>query len=276
MNIEKVKNYNQKLLAILGTFLVLIATIGLLMLLFFGISELVRAINYNRPDGGILSDNKIEKLQKENKRQQVISYDFPRLVDTLNSIYMIPIIHKDLTEAEFIDEEVFGLMDMRGSSNSVRRHEKIYYGSFNNLLIYDLTSKSLVTLFDERVYFNVIMTEIIENEIIILFTASSKDTNKDGVINQNDLKSLYVYSLSDKRLRKISVDHLDVQNYGFVRDGKDILIMFGIDYNKNGQYEELYEPSVINKYDFTSDELLDIVDESTKQKLQKLLEGSME
>ena len=276
MNIEKLKNYNQKLLAMLGTILVLMAAIGLIMLIFFGITEIAREIRYNRQDDGILSDEKIEELQQENKRQQVISYDFPRLVDTINSIYIIPVRHKTLNAAEYIDEEVLGVLDMYSSGNVKvdSRYSNSYYGSFNNLLIYDLRKKSIETLFEERINFSEIRTEVIGNEIIVLFVASLKDTYKDGVINLKDLKSLYAYSLSDKKLRKISEDNLDVQHYDFILDSKNIIIRFGIDYNKDGQFDNTTEPSVIKKYDFAKDELVDIIDDETSKKLQKLLEGS--
>ncbi len=276
MNIEKYKNYNQKLLAILGTIVALMAAVGLIMLIFFGITEMAREIRYNRQDDGILSEEKIEKLQQENKRKQVISFDFPKLVDTINSIYIIPVRHKTLNAAEYIDEEVLGVLDMYSSGNVKvdSRYSESYYGSFNNLLIYDLRNKSVETLFEDRINFSEIRTEVIGNEIIVLFVASLKDTYKDGVINLKDLKSLYAYSLSDKILRKISGDNLDVQHYDFILDSKNILISFGIDYDKDGQFDNTAEPSVVKKYDFAKDELVDIIDNETSKKLQNLLEGS--
>jgi len=147
-------------------------------LIFFGITEIAREIRFNRQDDGILSEEKIEKLQQENKRKQVISFDFPKLVDTLNSIYIIPVRHKTLNAAEYIDEEVLGVLDMYSSGNVKvdSRYSKSYYGSFNNLLIYDLRNKSIETLFEERINFSEIRTEVIGNEIIVLFVASLKDT----------------------------------------------------------------------------------------------------
>jgi hypothetical protein len=274
MTIEKLKNYNQKLLALLGTIVVLMAAVGLIMLIFVGITEMAREIRYNRQDDGILSDEKIEELQQENRRKQVISYDFPQLIDTLNSVYIIPVGHKTLNAAEYIDEEVLGLLDIHGSVKVDSRYSKSYYGSFNNLLIYDLKNKSIVTLFDERINFNEIKTEIIGDEIIILFAASIKDTHKDGVINLKDLKSLYIYSLSANRLRKISEDNLDVQHYDFAINNKDLLIRFGIDKDSDGQYDNSSEPTIIKKYDYENDKLIDIIDKETSENLQKLLEGT--
>ena len=56
MNIEKVKNYNQKLLAILGTVVVLMAIGGLISLTYFAITEIIINYRYVNQEEGILSD----------------------------------------------------------------------------------------------------------------------------------------------------------------------------------------------------------------------------
>lgn len=63
MNVEKVKNYNQKLLAVLGT----VGLIFLLTALIAFISVLIKEVfpaSYDEFETGILSDEKIEELQK--------------------------------------------------------------------------------------------------------------------------------------------------------------------------------------------------------------------
>ena len=89
MKIEKIKNYNQKLLAVLGTIGGIFLVVALVSFISIVIQE-HRRYDYEEPETGILSEEKIEKLQKENKREQVISYETPILIDTLNSKYIIP------------------------------------------------------------------------------------------------------------------------------------------------------------------------------------------
>ncbi len=101
MKIEKVKNYNQKLLAVLGTIGAIFLIVALVSFIFIAIQE-SRRYDYNEPETGILSEEKIEKLQKENKREQVISYETPILIDTLKLKYIIPVSHKTLDEKEDI------------------------------------------------------------------------------------------------------------------------------------------------------------------------------
>ncbi len=275
MNIERLKNYNQKLLAILGTTIVLIVIVGFILITHFAIDEISRSNRYRNQEDGILSDEKIEKLQEENKRKQLISYDIPRLIDTLNLIYIIPVSHKTLKSAEFIDdEEALGLMDFRGSIKSERRYSSQYYGDFNNLLIYDFKENNTKKLFADRVNFGNIKAEYFRDDILILLEVSNQDTYKDGVVNLMDLKSLFIYSFKEKELRKIHQKNMDVSQVQFVENSKDLLIKFGVDQNGDGKYDEYFEPSIIKKYNFMKDELTNIVDENIDKELQQKLEGT--
>lgn len=274
MNMDKIKNYNQKLLAVLGTVVVIIAIVGLISISVFAIDEIRRSFRNNNQDDGILSDEKIEKLQKENKRQQLISYETPRLVDTINLVYIIPVSHKTLNSAEYIDEEVLGLLDMHGSYKSDKRYSREYYGDFNNLLIYDYKKHSVDKLFNDRINFGSIQTEYFKDDILVLFKASTKDTHKDGVINQQDYKSLFIYSLNNKDLREVSLEEADVYQVNVVENSKDLIISFGIDHNKDGKFDEYSEPALIQKYDYKSGKLIDIVSQEMNNELQMKLEGT--
>ncbi len=272
MNIEKIKNYNQKVLAILVTVIVLLAIVGLIAASYFAITEIRRYLRYNAQEEGILSEEEIEKLQKENLRQQIISYEIPKLVDSLNMIYIIPVSHKSLEEPE----EILGLLNMYSSSENKldSRYFKEYYGAFNNLLVYDFKKQNIKKLFDDRVNFENISIEYFEDDILILFLASYKDTYKDGVINLEDYKSLYIYSIKENKLRKIESENDDLWHYRFVDNSKDILIQVGIDKNQDGKFEVFREPSKLKLYHYQTEELTDIVNSEIHDILQKTLEGT--
>lgn len=276
MNIEKVKNYNQKMLALIATVALII---GLFALVFFAIvivNELRRDSPY-RQEQGVLSEEKVKKLQEENKRLQVISYGFPRLVDTLNLVYMIPVEHKTLNKAEEIDDNL-GLLssysDDIDSYNLDRKYSKSYYGSYNNLVVFDEKKKETKRLLDQRLNFNAIDTEYFEDDILILFLASKTDSNKDGVMNLEDFKSLFIYSLKEKKLRTVQIDNADITSYELIEGSKNLIVKYGIDHNKDGEFSSYKEPSMIKRYDFNKETLGDIIDLETTRNLQMLLEGS--
>ncbi|SNQ43529.1 hypothetical protein [Cellulophaga lytica] len=268
----KIEKYNQRLLAVLGTVGVIFLIVALIA--FISITIMEHRRYDDDVETGILSDEKIEELQKENKREQVISYENPRLIDTLNSVYIIPVSHKTLNE----QEDISGLLNLNKSSSSYKpsdtRYSRQYYGAFNNLIVYNPKNGMNKKLFDKRVNFNLIKTEYFEDDILLLMNVSEKDTYKDGVINLKDFKSLYVYSLTKKELKKVGIEGMDVFNFKFLNNEKNLTIQFGVDKNKDGQFEEYNEPTLIKRFDFNSGKLTDIIDEKISSELQKTLEGT--
>jgi hypothetical protein len=275
MKIEKVKNYNQKLLAVLGTIGAIFLVVALVSFIFIAIQE-SRRYDYNEPETGILSEEKIQELQKENKRKQVISFESPILVDTLNLNYIIPVSHKTLNGTE----DIVGLLNAFTSSDSKiskkndDRYSRRFYGVFNNVILYDGKKGTNNKLFNNRLNFEKIETEYFDDEILLLIKASDKDTFKDGVINLKDFSSLYIYALNEGEMRKIEISGMDVFHFNFIEKTKDLIIEFGVDKNNDGFYENYNEPTIIKRYDFKNQKLVDIIDPKISSELQKLLEGT--
>jgi len=279
MKIEKIKNYNQRLLAVLGTVVVLMALLGLVSIATLMYNELSRSWRNNQPEEGILSDEKIQELQEENKRQQLISYENPILIDTNNLIYIVPVSQKTLKSAEEIEEDVRGISDFESEALSVRLGGKGRYysqlnGTFNNFLVYDFKLNSIKKLFDQRVYIENMHTEYFEDEILLLFETSEKDTYKDGRVDSKDLTVLYIYSFNDQQLRKIEQPQSTISRYRFVLNSKNLLVQFGMDHNENGQFDSSREPQSIMFYDYQSGQLSEIVPKEVSSNLQRMLEGT--
>lgn len=277
MNIEKIKNYNQKLLAVFGTIAVLFLIVGFVAFLSLFIRE-ARWNNYDTVEDGILSDEKIEKLQEENKREQVISYQTPRLVDTLNTIYIIPVSHKTLKEEEDID--ISGLLSARSAAYGSykedygERYSRNIYGDYNNLIVYNKKENTTHKLLNNRANFKDFREEHFNDDILLLFKVAEKDSYKDGVINLNDFKSLYIYSFENKKLDKVSLENMDVVDYNFFYETKELIVRFGVDKNDDGQYTRYNEPAIIKKYNLETGVLTDIIDPTLNDELQKTLEGT--
>lgn len=268
----KIEKYNQRLLAILGTLGVIFLIVALVAFISITIME------HRRYDDdietGILSDEKIEELQKENKREQVISYENPRLIDTLNSVYIIPVSYKTLNEPEDIGKTLNAFTSGDINEKSDYRYSSYHYGAFNNLILYDSKNIRSKNLFDKRVNFNQIEAEYFEDDILLLMKVSEKDTYKDGVINLLDFKKLYIYSFEKKELKSVGIDGMDIVSYKFINKRKDLTLLFGVDKNDDGKYEEHNEPTLIKRYDFESGKLTDVVDKKIDSELQQILEGT--
>jgi len=274
MDIEKIKNYNHKLLASIGSILALIAFFGLISVLYFFVEEYILRNRNNYQQQGVIANN--EATTGENQKlKQLISYEFPRLIDTVNLVYIIPVGQKTNEIQEVSDDGIAGLMSSESSSKFGKRYSKQFYGSFNNLLIYNYKTSEIETLFSERISFEQIDAEYFDDDILIVFKAAEKDNDKNGIINSSDLKSLYTYSFSERKLRKIGIENSDIYNYTFVEKNKDMIIQFGMDNDKNGNFDNYTEPTKVVSYNYENDQYKDIIDTKKDKELQMILEGKI-
>ena len=224
----------------------------------------------NDAASGLLSDEQAAALQQENKRQQIVSYGMPHLIDTVNLRYVIPTAVQTLDRPE---ESVMEVLDMFPSKSY--RTKEMYYSSarFTNLLIYDAKNNQVSQLFSQRVLIGMFHPAYFNDDIFLLFLFADKDTNNDGSINLDDYTTLGVYSFNNKELLRISQEDCCVGDYMFVENSKDLLIMLGIDRDKNGEFHSSKEPSVVKFYHYQNRMLTDIIPKDMQENLQQLVEG---
>jgi hypothetical protein len=275
MQIEKIKNYNQKMLALFSTIIVVMAAIGLVSLIIFIISDVINV----RPDTNtLLSDKKVDDLKHDSLRKQIISYSTPELIDTASLVYIIPVNVKTLDKAEKIDEQTLGLLNSSkeiGSGSSEYSSENYYYGAFNNLILYDLLNNQTRVVCPDRIIGTDLQYKYFKDDIILAFSGSGVDTDKDNQITLTDFKDMYMYSLKDKQLKKISQPNSTVESYKYIPGNKAVLITFGLDRDKDNKFDVDTEPSFIMKYDFVSGELSGIINKTAQDRLQDIIDKNI-
>ncbi|MCD7898696.1 MAG: hypothetical protein LUH22_02110 [Bacteroides sp.] len=275
MKIDKIKNYNQTLLAILGT----LACVVLLLCVVMMVIEIFPGRYSPATPQGLIADEKVETLNQENLRKQIISYETPWLIDTLNDVYIIPVSIKTLKkpeEVELHNEETLNLLN-----TSYRFKGRGYYGyqkfdgKYANLIIYQPSIDRTKSLFSERLIIGEIKTYYFKDDILLTFYAASKDTDKNGIIDLNDLRSIYLYSLKNETMRKVSDGDNQIEKYQFVGNSKDLLIEFSLHQYKTTQFDNHQSPSKIMKYNFEEQKLVSIIPENIQNEMQKLVEGKL-
>jgi len=279
MKIEKIKNFNQVILAIAGISGVFL----LLIFILIAISDLFSTWNVgsgrNRTiTNSLISEEKVEALNLENQRLQIISYDTPTLIDTVNAVYIIPVSVSTLDKPETVvevdyDEGIMSVLDMYGSSRKRGYYLDNYFdGLFANLIVYQPILNKTVLLFNERIMLGKLRTFYFKDDILLVFFTAEKDTNKDGLINFKDDISLCIYSLKTGKMHRIADGTNSITDYQFVENSKDLLVEFSL-----SQYNEVkfksYKPRKIMKYEFETEKLSDIVPEKIQQQMQNLVEG---
>ncbi|MFV0376828.1 MAG: hypothetical protein ACK5JD_05935 [Mangrovibacterium sp.] len=273
MNIEKIKNYNQKMLAALVTIVVAAAGIGLISLIVLLVSELIP--NKVPAANTLLSDEQVEELKKDSLRQQIISFGTPVLVDTLMLKYIVPVHVKTLNEPENLDEGVLGLMDTSDGSSISRAktyNASAYFGAFNNLVVYAAKTNVSLKVSSTRLVGSDLAYAYFDDEIIVTFSGAEKDSNKDKLVNMADFQSLFIFSLNNYQLKRIGVSNSTVTSFKYVENEKDMLITFGYDRNKDNKFDSRIEPTFVMKYDYDKELLTPIISKGLENEIQSIID----
>jgi len=151
-----------------------------------------------------------------------------------------------------------------------------YCGSklYNNLVVsYEKTGASVV-LFKER--FGIVEYELTEEggRHFIVGRGCDKDSNKDKLLNSQDLQKVFVYNVSEQKLSFVDMP----ANYGAIKiysqnNLEMQLCKFGVNRNEDGEYDDLQEPAMIMKIDLLEAKLQSFVSEENVETIQNVLEG---
>lgn len=242
--IDKIKNYNQIILAIAGT----IGVLFLFFAAFFALEELSRSFfdsKINRSNQGILAIEETNELNKDSLRKQIISFNRIQVVDSVNQIFLIPVTQANLAGAEK-DNEILGLMNTKSISRS---YEKFYRNIYNNLVLYDKLKNESQILFDERISIENFIVHENAGDKFIVIPGCNIDSNKDGYLNEDDLQELFIFNLQNR------------------------IAHFGIDRNNNGVFSGSSEPMIFYRINLEKMNKEEFVNQDQIKQLQTLLEG---
>ncbi len=115
-------------------------------------------------------------------------------------------------------------------------------GYFDNLHFQHIDSTAIQPLTTKKVQ---IQTATFLNTMaaktkkqIMVYTLVDADTNKDGEINQNDIRSLYLSTTSGKEFTKISTDFQEVIDWNIIEAQNRLYFRSIEDVNKNGAFDK--------------------------------------
>lgn len=278
MKIDKIKDFNQIILFIAGI-------LGLILLLFISvstISDIIRTWNFgsnNTPTitNSLISEDEAVSLKQENKRLQIISYNSPKLIDTPNTVYIIPISVSTLDKPETVVEAAskgsLGLLDANVTAEKKGYYERNYFeGLFANLIVYRPIEDKASLLFKERIMLGGLRTYNFKDDILLVFFTAEKDNNGDGLINFSDDANLCIYSLKSDKIQRITSETNSITDYHFIEDSKDLIVEISLSQYNNVKFKS-YKPQKIMKYNFGTGKLTEVVPAQIQQQMQNLVEG---
>jgi len=277
MKIEKIKNFNQIILAIAGV-------LGVFLLLIFILIAISDFLRWNVGSGrsktitnSLISEEKVEALSRENQRLQIISYETPTLIDTVNAVYIIPVsvstLDRPETVVEIDNEGILEILDTFGSTRKKGYSQDNYFdGLFANLIVYQPNTNRVILLFNERIMLSKLRTYYFKDDILLVFFIAEKDTNNDGLINFYDDTNLCIYSLKTGKMHRISDEMNSITDYQFIENSKNLLVEFSLNQYKDVKFKS-YKPRKVMKYEFEIEKLFEVVPEKIQQQMQNLVES---
>lgn len=279
MDINKVKNYNQKLLALFGTLAVILIVVAILGVI---VEFIANNRIFSRNTQGLLADDKVENLNQENLRQQIISYESPWLVDTLQSVYIIPVTIKTLKKPENTNRNTYAALQQEDiddvSLSSMKRDKgyqsyKTFSGNYANLIVYNPMTETVKPIFDKRVFIGKVDAYYFKDDILLVFYTAEKDIDENGVIDLQDARNLSIYSMNTEALTNINDGDNTIYSSVFIENSKDLLIEFTLSQYKNNQFDAYQSPRKIMRYSYDSHKLTNIIPDQIQAAIQKLVEG---
>jgi len=73
---------------------------------------------------------------------------------------------------------------------------------------------------------------------VLVYSLADMDTNKDGKLDTNDIKSLYISEISGNRFTKVSADFQELIDWNLIEAKNRLYFRTIEDTNKNGQFDK--------------------------------------
>lgn len=141
------------------------------------------------------------------------------------------------------DSKAYGSSKTNQVSYAISNYNRFEItGYFDNLNFQHIDSTSVKPLTDNKIQ---IQTATFLDGIaaktkkqIIVYTLVDSDTNKDGKINQNDIRSLYLSSASGENFTKLSENLLELIDWNIIEAQNRLYFRCIEDINKNGAFDK--------------------------------------
>ena len=115
-------------------------------------------------------------------------------------------------------------------------------GYFTNLKFQNIDSTTVLSLTTDRIQIQSVtfLNTIAEKtkKQILVYSFVDNDTNKDGNVNQNDIKSLALSSIDGSNFKKLSEDLSEVMDWNIIEAQNRLYFRCIEDINKNGAFDK--------------------------------------
>lgn len=278
-----------------------IALIGVVFLLFAGPSAYRTAESWLVGDDSkwwrgddVIAPERAEELVAKGQREQIISFRnaLQGIGDQRAELFAIGVGQVNLPEPENIPGvTVTGSRQPRNeytSSSPVAVVDQDgetapypIYGQFNNIVLFEKKKDAFTTVFRKRAAISSFQAGWRTSRPLLAIFAAEADSDGDGVLSGNDMAVLYVYTLDDKALHRVSLENMYADKIIGVPNADYLLVQYRVDRNKDGEIQgsrgrDEEEPTTIMRVDLKTFAATPFVPGHVAANLQRILEGRPE
>lgn len=133
------------------------------------------------------------------------------------------------------------------NGNLIPGLEGVYGYNLVNISHYDIQNDKRKDFFDKPVliktlYYPTFSKDTLNNKIVkrnyFLISVYNDDTNKDGFINQKDLRRFYVFDSNGEKQKQLIPENYSVFKSEYDSDNDFMFVFARLDTNKNGQIDD--------------------------------------
>ncbi len=264
-----------KLNKILFTIMSILIIVTAILVIAMIIPEITNNHSIDTPP--MLSNERMQELKEQNLYQEKIDFDYISSLDTTGQFYLLPVKQVLLDKPsmlpdydELIDQEI--ILD-EGITKGIISYG--YQNTHNNLVILDIKKNTQDIIFKTRICIVEYRSFSWKNSPYLLISACTHDDNKDGQMDNKDLKYLYLYDVKNKELTTI-IDSPFLGSefrYSGIKDD-NIFITISNDIDGNYKYDASTDQKQIYKFNIQTRKLESIVGTKLLNDLQSILNGS--
>lgn len=269
---EKLKKYNQWLLAIIGSVGVILA-IGLLIVAAFNVFD--DLFNSYSPPASVMVSSENENSEGEPKmRSQILNYGTPQLLDSALSLYVIGVGQKNLAKPEEYDGQLV-VIESYESKSWGRTINSSYYDLLNNLLVFKPKESFIGPIFKYKVSIETFAYNSIGDKKMLFIKGATDDTNSDNKLNNSDFQRLFIYDFNSEKLYPINLgQNTSYDSYQLVLDKEEMIIQYYLDRNNNKELDYNLDPILLKKISFENGiQVVDFIDDELNTQLQQILDN---
>lgn len=266
---DKLTRYNQKLLAIVGT--AIIVTAGVLLIIGLGglIISLINTNSDNDTGIQIKNDSDAQTDSLELIRTQAITFNSEYQLDTAKALYLIPVSQVNLEKEERMKLEGGSGFDYASSDYGYGYHDGLY----NNFVLFIGDTGQRIKLFNEKVAITDWRYLTFDKTEVLLFKGTKTDFNHDKLLDEKDYQGLFAYYIASKELIEYNFGHKTVLEFERMKKTDLVSIKLGIDKNGDFEFDRSTEPLEIIVLNAKSKEIDELISAEMKAEIQYIVDN---